>query len=261
MSASVCVLASGSSGNCTYVSADGAAILIDAGISGKETERRLEEIGADPAALQAICVSHEHTDHTAGIGVLYRRHSIPLFANSATINGIGRQRGMDGLPWNIFTTGQPFRVGPLEIEPFSVPHDAYDPVGFVIRSSSSTIGVVTDMGTATTLIRTRLRECDALVIETNHDENMLHNAQRPWALKQRILGRQGHLSNRQAAAVIEEIAGPRLRQIFLAHLSSDCNEPQLAEREMRETVERTGHRHIQIACTFPDRISAIWQSA
>lgn len=261
MSASVCVLASGSSGNCTYVSADGVSLLIDAGISGKETERRLKEIGADPAALQAICISHEHSDHTAGLGVLYRRHGIPLFANSGTVSGIGRQKGLDGLPWNIFTTGQPFRVGTLEIEPFSVPHDAWDPVGFVIRSSSASIGVVTDMGTATNLIRERLKACDVLVLEANHDENMLHNAQRPWSLKQRISGRQGHLSNRQAAAIIEEVAGPRLQRIFLAHLSSDCNEPWLAEREIRDTVGRTGHTHIQISCTFPDRVSAVWQTA
>ncbi|HNR93101.1 MAG TPA: MBL fold metallo-hydrolase [Kiritimatiellia bacterium] len=257
----VCVLASGSSGNCTFVSADGVSILVDAGISGRETERRLEEIGEDPGRLRAICVSHEHTDHTAGIGVLHRRYATPLFANSGTINGIGRQRGLAGLPWNVFTTGQPFQIGTLQIEPVSVPHDAYDPVGFIIRSSTAAIGVVTDMGMATALIRTRLRDCDALVIETNHDETMLQNAQRPWMLKQRIMGRQGHLSNRQAAAVIEEIAGPRLKQIFLAHISSDCNEAWRAEQEIRQTVEHAGLAHIQIACTFPDRISAVWQPA
>jgi phosphoribosyl 1,2-cyclic phosphodiesterase len=143
----------------------------------------------------------------------------------------------------------------MVIEPFAVPHDAYDPVGFVICNGAARVGIVTDMGVATTLVRQRLKQCQAVVVEANHDEKMLQAAPRPWHLKQRIMGRQGHLSNEGAAAVLAEIAGPDLRQVFLAHISDECNCEDLALRTTMDRLAEAGHLHIRVSATFSDRVS------
>jgi phosphoribosyl 1,2-cyclic phosphodiesterase len=235
-----------------------AGLLIDAGLSGRETERRLAQIDVSPDCLLGICLSHEHGDHTAGIGVLHRRYGIALYANKGTIEGVSRNRKLRDLPWNIFHTGSAFQVGPLVVDPFSVSHDAMEPVGFVIRGGDATIGIVTDMGIATSLVRERLKACDAVVIESNHDETMLGDAERPWYLKQRILGRQGHLSNKGAAETVAEIAGPRLSHVFLAHISDDCNRRELALEVITTKLRDGGHDHVGVSCSFPDRISDLW---
>ncbi|NQT94658.1 MAG: MBL fold metallo-hydrolase, partial [Lentisphaerae bacterium] len=225
MGITLCVLGSGSTGNCMYVGSPATHILVDAGLSGKETVRRLEEIGADPSDLSAICVTHEHDDHTACLGILHRRLGLDLYGNAGTVDALKRNPKHRDLPWNVFQTGAPFAVGDLIVEPFSVPHDAYDPVGFVVRSGSESVGIVTDMGMATGLVRERLRGCRALVLESNHDSGLLRDADRPWSLKQRIAGRQGHLSNEQTGILLAEIAGPQLDTVCLAHLSEECNRP------------------------------------
>ena len=261
MALDVCVLASGSAGNCIYVAGGGTAILIDAGLSARETARRLEQVGVDVRGISAVCLTHEHCDHTAGLSVLHRRLGIPVYANTGTIQGLERDGERMQLAWNVFTTGSPFRVGELVLEPFSVPHDAYDPVGFVVVSGVTRVGIVTDMGTATNLVRERLRTCHAVVIESNHDRRLLQEADRPWALKQRILGRQGHLSNDDAAAMLVDIAGTTLRHVFLAHLSSKCNRPELAMRAVTEALEKRGGAHITVAMCYADRISDMWSGA
>lgn len=210
MALRVCVLASGSAGNCTFVASENTAILIDAGLSGRETARRLGQVGADLSAIRAVCVSHEHNDHTAGLGVLHRRHHIPLYANGGTIEALSQDAGLDGLKWNLFDNGQTFAVGDLVVAPFSVSHDARDPVGFILSQGVARAGIVTDIGMATALVRERLRGCQVIVVEANHDERLLQNSRRPWHLKRRILGRQGHLSNEAAAGMVAEIAGPEL---------------------------------------------------
>lgn len=257
----VCILGSGSSGNCTLVASDSTAILIDAGLSGRRTLQRLEEAGGRVDALHGICVSHEHQDHTGGLRVLHKRYGVPLYANAGTVDALSRSPEFSALPWNLFSTGHPFEIGDLRIEPFSVPHDAYDPVGFVVEQGASRVGVVTDMGMSTALIQERLRRCNALVVEANHDEQMLQDAPRPWSLKQRIRGRQGHLSNQGAATMLAEIAGPDLRHIFLAHLSEDCNRHDLALSTTQSALSRAGHAHIQVSLTFPDRVSDVWTCA
>jgi phosphoribosyl 1,2-cyclic phosphodiesterase len=258
MSLRVCVLASGSSGNCTYIGSDNTAILIDAGLSGKETERRLGDIGVSPESIRGICLSHEHNDHTSGLRVLHRRYEIPLFANAGTVEAVSRDPKLSELPWQVFTTGSSFTLGDLSVEPFSVAHDAYEPVGFVVRCGAARAGVVTDMGVVTTLVRERLKECQVVIVEANHDEDMLQSAERPWSLKQRIAGRQGHLSNRHAAEMLAAIAGPKLSHVFLAHLSADCNREDLAVQTTRETLGRTGNEHVKVSCAYPDRVSEIW---
>ena len=255
----VCVLGSGSSGNCTYVSSGGTAILVDAGLSARATGIRLAEIGASMESIQAVCVTHEHSDHTSGLAVLHRGGRVKLYANSGTLSGIESKAGSKKFEWNVFSTGACFRIGELTINPFTVPHDAYDPVGFVITHGETRVGVVTDMGMVTGLIRERLRVCNVLVIESNHDEELLKAANRPWHLKQRIIGRQGHLSNQHAADLLAEIAGPHLKAVFLAHLSGECNLPELARKTVGETLGKAGHSHVKIMVAAPDRVSEVWE--
>ena len=248
----VCVLASGSSGNCIYVESAGTALLIDAGLSARETLKRLQAAGLDPARLRAICVSHEHTDHVSGVVQLHKQLGLPLYANGDTARAV---RGAAHLPWNLFTSGSPFTIGDIEILPFSLPHDAYDPVGFVLACGAARIGIATDLGIPTQLARERLRGCQLVVLEANHDEMLLHSSFRPWALKQRILGRHGHLSNETAAALLAEIAGDTLRQVFLAHLSQECNKLDLALHTVRTRLAAAGLGHIRILPTHPDQPS------
>ena len=257
MALKACVLASGSSGNCTYVGTENTRILVDAGLSCRQTGERLAALDEDLADVAAICVTHEHGDHTSGLGVIHRRFGVELFANAGTIESIEQTRQLQGMRWNVFTTGAPFDIGDLHVEPFSVPHDAYDPVGFVISSRDFRIGIVTDMGTVTELIRQRLRGCHVLVMESNHDEDMLRAARRPWSLKQRIAGRQGHLSNRQAGELIAELGGPHLNTVLLAHLSSDCNRPELAVTTVRRAAAAAGAETVRIEPTYAGRASAV----
>lgn len=252
------ILGSGSSGNCTYIASATTAILVDAGLSAREIGRRLECVGASPATLRGVCVSHEHSDHTQGLRILHKKQGIPLYANRGTADALTADPELAGLSWNLFTTGQPFRIGDLLVEPFAVPHDAYEPVGFVVSCGASRIGVVTDMGIATTLVRERLRGCHAVVVESNHDEQMLKDANRPWHLKQRILGRQGHLSNQGASALVAEIAGPQMSAVYLAHLSEECNTPDLARKTVHDGLQRAGHTHVRVCLTYPDRPTEVW---
>jgi phosphoribosyl 1,2-cyclic phosphodiesterase len=254
----VCVLASGSSGNCIFVGSGATRILIDAGLSGRETARRLEQIGEQLDAIQGICLTHEHSDHTAGLTILHTRSQLALYANAGTIEAIQRDEKMRALKWHVFTTGAPFSIGELQIAPFSVSHDAFDPVGFIVSSATARLGVVTDIGVSTHLVRERLRHCQALIVESNHDERLLADARRPWHLKQRIAGRQGHLSNQHAAQLIAEIASTELRQVFLSHLSMDCNRPELALQATHEALLRQGRADITINITYPNQVSAIW---
>ncbi len=253
----LCVLASGSSGNCIYVESGGTALLVDAGVSARETERRLTAIGVDLAAVRGICLTHEHDDHRAGLCVLQRRTGAALYANAGTIEGVGQGEDAVGLNWNVFQTGTSFPVGPLTVTSFSVPHDSYDPVGYVIEDGAVRVGIVTDIGIPTGVVRQRLKACRVLVLEANHDEQLLKETQRPWALKQRILGRQGHLSNTQAGELLCDVASEALQTVFLAHLSSECNRPELALRTVRHLLERGGHGHIAVKLTYPDRPSEI----
>lgn len=261
MAIRLCVLGSGSSGNCSFIGTERTGLLVDAGLSARETEKRLAQIGVPMSAIQAICISHEHKDHTAGIAVLHKKFGMALYANSPTMEGISLDPKTAGLPWNLFSNGQSFRVGDLDIAPFTVPHDAQDPVGFVICAGPVKVGIATDMGVPTTLIRERLRGCRLLVLESNHDEAMLHQAQRPYYLKQRILGRQGHLSNTRAAELLCEVAGPELQQVFLAHISRECNCHDLAMTTMRRHLDQAGLQHVKVALTHAGQVSELWSCA
>jgi phosphoribosyl 1,2-cyclic phosphodiesterase len=258
----LCVLASGSRGNCIYIGGEKTKLIIDAGLSAKQIQLRLEEIGVNADELAAVCFTHDHTDHIQGARVMHRKHKLDLYTNSGTLEGICRadERNRE-LPWKIFSTGHPFEIGEFTIEPFSVPHDALEPVGFIVRSDHGTIGIVTDLGCVTNLIRERLRCCHALVLETNHCTKLLQNADRPWFLKQRIAGRQGHLSNDTASELAVELASSgNLQHLFLAHLSSDCNHPQTALYTVKSALEKANHEKITVEMTHQNQVSTIWQT-
>jgi phosphoribosyl 1,2-cyclic phosphodiesterase len=201
-------------------------------------------------SIEAICLTHEHGDHRAAVGILHRKLGAELYSNAGTIDALSNESKFHGLPWNEFLTGHPFEIGDLTLEPFRVPHDSFEPVGFVVSCGDCRVGIATDMGVATSLVQQRLLNCDALVLEANHDEQMLRNSERPWSLKQRIAGRQGHLSNSKAGELLVEVAGSRLKTVFLAHISGDCNTPELAIDTVRKILKENSLEHIDVRLSY-----------
>jgi phosphoribosyl 1,2-cyclic phosphodiesterase len=241
------VLASGSSGNSLLVRGESTAVLVDAGISARQLETQILALGITPQNLAGILLTHEHGDHTRGLKVFCSKHRIPVFTNPLTADSL-RKSAID-TEWRLFNSGSAFEIAELRIQPFSVPHDAADPVGFVISSTNSSLGILTDLGYATRQIIHAVQGVNALVIETNHDEALLQNdTKRPWSVKQRILSRHGHLSNQAAAKLVAEIATENLRHILLAHLSEDCNSPSLASEAIRSQFSTSGIPTPEIHC-------------
>jgi len=252
-----CVLASGSKGNCTYVANDRTAILIDMGLSARETVLRLNEACIAPDTIQAVLFSHDHTDHFRGIGVFCKKFPhVRLLANEGTASSIDREFPKTRLNWEIFETASAFDIGALRVEAFSVPHDASDPVGFVVGDGSSRLGIMTDFGQATPLVRNKLVTCDALILESNHDYDMLMASDRAWSLKARVAGRSGHLSNDDAADLLKNALPPRLRLLLLAHISQDCNTHQLARDTMRQTLASMRRPDVTLDVAHQNKISA-----
>lgn len=240
----IAVLASGSSGNFTFVSSGNTRFLIDAGTCCRTICTALSKIGEDVAALDGIFITHDHSDHVKALAALEKKSQtgIPLYATDGTIEAVCRAFGSvaESWPWTSIAPGEKFCAGKLVFEPFSVPHDAADPVGCVISDGVVRYGIVTDIGSVPSLVTQRLRDCDALSIEFNHDPEMLMNSSRPWSLKQRISGRSGHLCNEDAAALLSAVATPRLKAVFPVHLSAECNAPHLALCAAREALKLSG---------------------
>ncbi|MGM0440389.1 MAG: MBL fold metallo-hydrolase [Chlamydiota bacterium] len=230
-----CPLASGSKGNSVYLGTADTKILIDAGLSGKMTKTRLAEIGVELSDIDAILVTHEHSDHIKGLKVLAYKMGIPVLANSDTANEI-INIFKETPPLKIFSTGEAFQFGDLEIHPFSIQHDTADPVGFVINYGEAKIGYCADIGFASTLVQNKLRLCTHLYIESNHKPSMVHACPRPYVYKQRVLSRSGHLSNEDCGQLIQKVMHPGLQSIYLAHLSSECNHPEVALSTIREII-------------------------
>ena len=220
-------LASGSKGNCIYLNTPHCKLLIDAGISGRATTKKLEEIGVDIKEIDAILITHEHSDHIQGLRVLAFKHQIPVFANHETAKGIVNHF-RDCPKFKIFSTGETFEYCGLEIHPFSIQHDTLDPVAFTIKVDGLKLGFCTDLGFATSLVRNQLLQCDYLYLEANHEPLMVHSSTRPAVYKQRVLGRSGHLSNQACAELLTQIAHPGLKHVHLAHLSEECNSHEKA---------------------------------
>ncbi|MEI7730016.1 MAG: MBL fold metallo-hydrolase [Verrucomicrobiota bacterium] len=245
------ILGSGSSGNCAYLETPETRLLIDAGLSGRQIRQRLAGIGRTPELVQGILITHEHGDHIQGLATLAAKLRIPVYCNRLTREAIERQLELPApLEFRLFDTGAGFELGDVQVETFSIPHDAMDPVGFLLRTVAGNLGFLTDLGHATKLVIERVRPANVLVLEANHDVKLLQeNLHRPWSLKQRILSRHGHLSNESAAAAAAEIVSGALKQLYLGHLSRDCNSPELAHRVVNEKLlgEKAGHVKITVA--------------
>jgi phosphoribosyl 1,2-cyclic phosphodiesterase len=235
------VLGSGSAGNATCIEADGARVLVDAGFSCRELAGRLRAVGVEPDRIDGLLITHEHSDHVRGAARFSRTFGVPVYCTAATFSAAGLDQ--DGVHAHAEVgAGRPFAVGALSIHPFPVPHDAADTLGFVLACGGRRIGYATDLGHGAAPVREALRDCDLLILESNHDVEMLRSGPYPEIIKQRVLGRHGHLDNEAAAAILEEVAGERTRRVVLAHLSRTNNRPDLALRAARATFDRAG-RH------------------
>jgi phosphoribosyl 1,2-cyclic phosphodiesterase len=243
------ILGSGSSGNCAYLETPNTRLLIDAGFTGRQIRQRLAGIGRSPETLHGILITHEHSDHISGLVGLAAKLEIPIFCNRLTKEAIESQLRIQ-INARIFNTGASFEVGDVTVDTFSVPHDANDPVGFLLRTVSGNIGFLTDLGHATKLAIERVRSANVLLLEANHDVKMLQDdPRRPWSLKQRILSRHGHLSNDGAADLAEQVVSAGLARLYLGHLSRDCNRPEIAHRVVSERLNQMGATHVQIEAT------------
>jgi phosphoribosyl 1,2-cyclic phosphodiesterase len=249
---SLIVLGSGSGGNCALVISDHCRILIDAGFSAKRISQGLQSLGIEPESLDGILVTHEHSDHIAGLKVFCGKFNVPVFCNSLTAEYLCRCGIAEASRYRIFSTGSAFTIQDIDVQAFYVPHDAVDPVAFVLSSGYGSVGFLTDLGYAPKLARERIREVHTLVVETNHDEQRLQaDPKRPWSVKQRILSRHGHLSNEAAAALVADIAGENLRRVVLGHLSRECNSPELALSAMRQL----GLDSLEFYCAEQNQVS------
>ena len=242
------VLGSGSGGNATLVQCGTTLILVDAGLSAKQLMLRMEQMGVTPEQLDAILLTHEHSDHARGVDVLMRQRSIPVYANLLTQEALSYKM-KSKIPWRIFRSGQDFTLGELSIQAFQIPHDAAEPVGFVLRGHDTKLSMISDVGHATHIIREQLKDSHAIYVEANYDENMLEmDTKRPWSTKQRIASRHGHLSNNQTANLLSDVACAKLRTVVLCHLSSDCNCSKLATRTISEHLANNGYNQVGVQC-------------
>ena len=236
MNLKISVLCSGSSGNSIYIENTKIRLLVDAGLSGKKINECLKKIGADAEELDAILLTHEHSDHIKGAGILSRRYDIPIYTSEKTWKEAMGKLGEIKKRNQRFIEGD-FMLGELGIETFSVSHDASDPLGFIINGTEGRIGIATDTGFVPADLKEKFYGLDCMVIESNHDLDMLMRGSYPRYLKKRIRSKNGHLSNDAAAALLPEIVGSNRPVVFLAHLSSDNNIPDLAYITVKNSLE------------------------
>jgi phosphoribosyl 1,2-cyclic phosphodiesterase len=249
----VVVLGSGSRGNAVVVESLGRRILIDAGFSCRTLEQRMEAVGVRADSVEAVVLTHEHRDHVSGVDRLARKHGLSVWGTSGTLDHIPNLSEQARRRCRTLASGRPAEVAGFEVEPFAIPHDAREPVGFVVTGPDGCrLGLAGDLGSRSRLAWGRLAELDVLVLETNHDLTMLRDGPYPWVLKQRVAGRHGHLSNHDAAEGLPELLCDRLRRVVLYHLSQTNNSPELAAEEIGEVLAREGSA-AQIAVTEQDR--------
>jgi phosphoribosyl 1,2-cyclic phosphodiesterase len=245
----VAVLGSGSGGNSALVCAGNTKVLVDAGFSARDLAHRLGSLGVGPGSIDGIVVTHDHGDHTRGMGVFARRHGTPLHMTAPTARACaallrGSERVVE------YTPGRPFLVGDVRVEPFLTVHDAADPVAVALvdECTGLRLGVATDLGRPTAQVRHALSGCDLLILEANHDEVLLHMSAYPVSVKRRIASSHGHLSNQAAARLVRELLHPRLAGVVLAHLSNECNRPALARQVVGRALEEAGWLgHLEVA--------------
>lgn len=232
----VCLLASGSKGNAVFLESGESRILIDAGLSAREITSRLDVIDACGDELDALFVTHEHSDHCRGVGPLARRFALPVYLHPDTHRALPSLGRIDEL--RNFEAGDTISFRDCQLETFPLTHDAVAPVGYTVETSEGKVGIVTDLGIATRLVVERLKGCRVLIIESNHDEDLLRDGPYPWYLKQRVRSNHGHLSNNASAHLLKELLWEGLGAVFLAHLSETNNRPALAENAALGVLSR-----------------------
>src|SRR5215472_5615096 len=246
MGVSVSVLASGSRGNSAVIQTSKTKILVDAGISCRETFKRMKALSEDPRALTAVLITHEHCDHVSGLLTLAKKLKVPVFMTGATHQCWARSmRDENGVrpqieKLEVFASGRCFHVGDIEVTPFTIPHDAVDPVGFTFRAEGVKVGLATDLGYVPASVRDHLRGCDVLIMESNHDLEMLRVGPYPWSVKQRVMSRVGHLSNVALADFFTSDYDNSATFVVLAHLSEQNNHPEIARREAERALATRG---------------------
>ena len=239
------MLGSGSSGNCTFVATDRVKILIDAGLSRRDTLRRLASIGEAPESLGAILVTHEHSDHVGGLARLAGPYRIPVYLTPSTQAALPPETELPAV--ETMRAGNSFQISNLTVEPFTVPHDAADPVGFRLSAEGVRIAIATDLGYLPENVKDYLRSCHCLIIESNHDLEMLRSGPYPWHLKQRIMSRDGHLSNMAVVDFLTSHFDSEARMVILTHLSRQNNHPEIARMAVASALESQNARHTQLA--------------
>lgn len=257
-------IASGSSGNCIYVGTDHHHILVDAGISNKRIVEGLKEIGVKPEELDGILITHEHSDHVKGLGVLARKYELPIYSTKETLEEISNMSSLGKYSKDLhqcICPNVPFCIGNLDIKPFPIDHDAANPVAYRIQSGKKSVAIATDIGHYDQLIIENLQGVDALLLEANHDVHMLETGPYPYYLKRRILGDSGHLSNENAGRLLNHILHDKLKHIILGHLSKENNYEALAYETVKLEINQGEHAYqasdFSIAVAKRDRISDI----
>ncbi|HXI02323.1 MAG TPA: MBL fold metallo-hydrolase [Candidatus Saccharimonadales bacterium] len=250
----VTVLGSGSSGNLTLVEGPRGRIAIEMGLSEREASRRLRACGVEPRTLDAVFVSHEHADHVRGARLFSRRHGVPIFTTRAAAAAAGISASEVAGLVEIEPGGEVERAG-MTIRTFSLPHDAPDTVGYVVEEDGTRLGYATDLGFPSALAVERLRGCQILVVEANHDLEMLRSGPYPAFVKQRVMSRHGHLSNEQSAELIREVVTPETQSVFLAHLSAKNNDGRLALDAGGRALRECGRDGVRLELTWPAQAS------
>ena len=259
-----CPLFSGSSGNALFIGGGNTRILIDAGLSGRTVTEALASIGVLPETLDGILVTHEHSDHVKGVGILSRKYRLPIYANARTWAGMERQIGAVAPPLRReFESNESFFIGDFSVYPFSIPHDAADPVGYRVYYGAHSVATATDMGYYSHRVHDALSGVDLLVLESNHDIDMLrHNEHYSQTLKNRILGRSGHLCNEACGEALWQLYQTGVRHAVLGHLSHENNTPELALRTVCESLQAHGleiGKDIRVDMAWRDHVGSVYE--
>ena len=260
----LCSIASGSSGNCIYVGSDTTSLLVDVGISGKRIEEGLRSIDRTTEECDGILITHEHSDHIKGLGVISRKHKIPIYCTRGTMEAMGNMSSLGKMPEGLFRpieADHTYTIGDLEIQPFTISHDAAEPVGYRINQGNKSAGIATDLGYYDEYIVQKLSGLDVLLLEANHEVNMLQVGSYPYYLKQRILGKRGHLSNETAGRLLCRLLHDQMKAVFLGHLSRENNYEALAYETVCSEVTMGENpwnsRDFKITVAHRDQISEL----
>jgi phosphoribosyl 1,2-cyclic phosphodiesterase len=258
------ILSSGSTGNCTLIEHGDRRVLLDAGLSAKRMEQLLAERGIMPEHLTCILVTHEHSDHVRGLGAMARKYKLPVYANMNTWNALDKAVGdLHDDQRKMFKTGELLSFGELSVESFPISHDAAEPVAYNFQVGKVKLSIATDVGYMSPVVREKVRDADVLVLESNHDVGMLRVGRYPWNVKRRILSDVGHLSNEAAGEALCDLISERTKRVYLAHLSRDHNQLDLAKLTVNSILSESGvsteERPVRLMDTYYDR-STEWDT-